>query len=165
MIYKLTKVAHLVALALFLGSVFGHIVQGMVPGGDTVPATILFVRQSIDLATRYLTMPGLVLLMITGVLLSVLRRGGFGVHRWLTAHQVLGAAVVVIGMAVLVPTGRELLASARGLVDGALSLADHASLARTESVVGAVNVLIALLALVVVIAKPALGRRAGTGNR
>ena len=164
MTYKLLKAVHLVALALFLGSVFGHIVQGMVPGGDAVPATILFVRQSIDVATRYLTMPGLALLLATGILMSVIRNGGFGTHRWLTAHQVLGVIVVVIGMAVLVPTGRELLASAQGLVDGALSLADHATLAHRESIFGAVNVLLALLALAVVIAKPTLLRRSGTGR-
>ena len=162
MIYKLAKTIHLVALALFLGSVFGHIIQGMVPGGDTVPPTILFVRQSIDVATRYLTIPGLVVLLATGIVMSLIRRGGFGAHRWLTAHQVLGVSVVVIGMAVLVPTGRELLASAQGLVDGALSLADHAALARRESIFGAVNVLLALLALAVVIAKPTLRRRPGT---
>ena len=165
MIYKLLKAVHLVALALFLGSVFGHIVQGMVPGGDTVPTTVLFVRQSIDLATRYLTMPGLALLMATGIVMSVIRKGGFGAHRWLTAHQVLGVIVVAIGMAVLVPTGQELLASAEGLVDGALSLPEHATLARRESIFGAVNVLLALLALAVVIAKPTLRRRSGTGRR
>ena len=164
MIYKLLKAVHLVALTLFLGSVFGHIVQGMVPGGDAVPATILFVRQSIDVATRNLTMPGLALLLATGIAMSLLRKGGFGAHRWLTAHQVLGVIVVVIGMAVLVPTGRELLGSAQGLVDGALSLADHATLARRESIFGAVNVLLALLALTLVIAKPTLRRRSGTGR-
>ena len=59
--YKFLKVIHILGVAMFLGSIFAHIATGHVPGAADNPPAMLFARQAIELATRYVTLPGLVI--------------------------------------------------------------------------------------------------------
>ncbi|MBE9552435.1 MAG: hypothetical protein IMF05_03115, partial [Proteobacteria bacterium] len=45
---KFVKVAHLLGVVMFFGSILGHITVGFVPGAKDDPQTALFVRQAID---------------------------------------------------------------------------------------------------------------------
>ena len=68
-IYRLLKILHLIGLSLFLGSIFGHIVASVLGGAPEAgnEAAFLNSRVHITAATRYLTMPGLLLTLATGV--------------------------------------------------------------------------------------------------
>ena len=68
-IYRLLKILHLIGLSLFLGSIFGHIVASVLGGAPEAgnEAAFLASRVHITAATRYLTMPGLLLTLATGV--------------------------------------------------------------------------------------------------
>lgn len=49
--YKLAKALHFVGLAMFLGSILGHITIGFVPGAKDQMQAMLFGRQAVDIAT------------------------------------------------------------------------------------------------------------------
>jgi hypothetical protein len=56
--YKLAKALHFLGLAMFLGSILGHICVGFVPGAKDQAEAMLFGRQTIEIATWSLTIRG-----------------------------------------------------------------------------------------------------------
>ena len=72
--YKVAKALHLLGLAMFLGSILGHVSIGFVPGAKDQAQAMLFGRQAIEIATWSLTVPGLALLVATGLFMTF--RGG-----------------------------------------------------------------------------------------
>ncbi len=159
--YKTAKALHLIGLAMFLGSILGHIGIGigLVPGAGDAASTLLFGRQAITVATWWLTLPGLALLMVTGAVMTA--RGGLGVgrHRWLTAHQVLAVLIVLNAAIVLVPGGDALHALAVEVAGGRQPVDVMDAPAGRESLFGAANLLMTLAALVIAVHKPGLGQR------
>lgn len=71
------KVIHIIGLAMFLGSILAHITVGRLPGAATDPASMLFAREAIDLATRFVTLPGLALAIGSGIFLVAGGSSGF----------------------------------------------------------------------------------------
>src|SRR5271157_5262466 len=94
---------------MFLGSILGHITVGFVPGAKAQAAAMLFGRQAIEVATWALTVPGLALLAVTGLFMTMKGRLGFLKHRWLSVHQLLGALIILNTAFILVPLGGQLL--------------------------------------------------------
>lgn len=156
--HKFAKALHFIGLAMFLGSILGHIAVGFVPGARDQPQAMLFSRQAIEIATWSLTIPGLALLMATGLFMSFRGGLGFGRRRWLTAHQIVGALVVINAAVVLVPVGGALVEVAKQIVQGAGSMDAFAALTRREHLFGATNLFLALAAIFVAVLKPALGQ-------
>lgn len=156
---KLIKALHFLGLAMFLGSVFGHISMGLIPGVNQHPQSLLFARQAITIATIYVTLPGLILLTVTGVALTLYGRLGVFKVRWLTLHQALGILILLNAVLILYPVGRELLVAADQLVQGGLSLEQFDAIAARERFFGPVNVLLALATLFIAVMKP--GFRSG----
>ena len=68
--YKIAKALHFLGLAMFLGSILGHICVGFVPGAKDRAEAMLFGRQTIEIATWSLTIPGLALLAATGLFIE-----------------------------------------------------------------------------------------------
>ena len=101
------KSIHILGVAMFLGSILGHVVVGFVPGKATDPQVSVFVRQAIVIATDILTLPGLLLLAVTG-LIMLLRRGRKAFSaRWLVIHTVFGLLIILNAGAVLYPAGTD----------------------------------------------------------
>jgi hypothetical protein len=90
--YKVAKALHLLGLAMFLGSILGHVSIGFVPGAKDQVQAMLFGRQAIEIATWSLTVPGLALLAATGLFMTFRGGLGFGRRRWLTVHQIIGTS-------------------------------------------------------------------------
>jgi len=65
--YKYLKYAHLLGLCMFMASIAIHIVVGFVPGGRELASVILVGRQAIEISTWALMVPGLALLLVTGI--------------------------------------------------------------------------------------------------
>ena len=156
--FRIAKALHLIGLAMFLGSILGHIVAGLIPAADTDPEVILHVRQEIRLATLYLTIPGLVLLVLSGIWMTIHGRLGIGQIGWLTAHQLIGLFILLNAGLVLVPTGAALLEGAYALRQAAVSPADFQTLVLREKSFGAVNLLLTLITIFVAVLKPRLRR-------
>jgi hypothetical protein len=156
--YKTAKALHFVGLAMFLGSILGHITIGFVPGAKDQTQAMLFGRQAIEIATWSLTVPGLALLAFTGLFMTVHGRLGFGRQRWLTVHQIIGAVIILNAAFILVPAGGDLLDVVSEISRGNQSMAVFNALETREAIFGAVNVLLALLGIFIATLKPRLGQ-------
>ncbi len=77
-------------------------------------------------------------------------------RRWLTLHLLAALIVAAITVAVMIPTGRQVLAAAAALAAGAGSRELFAGLAGREHLFGAVNIILALAAIVLGATKPRL---------
>lgn len=155
--YRILKILHLLGLTLFLGSVLGHIVAG-IGAGDPGSASFLFAREEIALATRALTLPGLLLAILSGIAMARLGRLSPVRQRWLAAKALLTAVVAVNALLFVVPSGDRALAGARALLHGeaGATAAGVLSAVGVESVAGAVNILLVLAIVALGVAKPRL---------
>lgn len=157
-VYKIARGLHFLGLAMFLGSILGHITLGLVPGANNQPQAMLVGRQAIQIATWSLTVPGLALLVVTGLFLTLRGGWGFGRRRWLAVHQIIGVLILLNAGLMLVPIGGDLLDVASKIVQGSASLEDFAALKGRESAFGAGNLMLALITIFVAVLKPALGQ-------
>lgn len=156
--YRVAKALHFVGVAMFLGSILGHVSIGFVPGANDLAQAMLFGRQAIEIATWSLTIPGLILLAVTGLFRTLHGRLGFGRRRWLTVHQIGGVLILLNAALVLVPIGDDLLDVASQIIEGSGSKEDFTALSSRESMFGAANLLLALATIFVAALKPALGQ-------
>ncbi len=163
--YNIAKALHFVGLAMFLGSILGHVTIGFVPGAKNQVQAMLFGRQAIEIATWSLTIPGLVLLAVTGLFMTFRGGLGFGRQRWLTVHQIIGALILLNATLVLVPVGDDLLDVVSKIARGAPSIEDFVALARRERMFGATNVVLALATIFVAVLKPTLGQPRNRSTR
>lgn len=151
------RILHIVGLAMFLGSILGHIVLSSLPvSGD--PQAFLFVRMAIIRETHALTLPGLGLLLVSGLWLTMSRHGGFFKQRWLTVHQILALFVLLNALLVLAPVGDHLLQLARSAHEGAPSYESVLTLKSKEAAFGATNLVLSLLATAIAVYRPRLKR-------
>jgi hypothetical protein len=156
--YKVAKALHLLGLAMFLGSILGHVSIGFVPGAKDQAQVMLFGRQAIEIATWSLTVPGLALLVATGLFMTVRGGLGFGRWRWLTVHQIIGTMILLNAAFILVPVGGDLLDVAWKIIQGGGSIEAFASLSGRERMFGALNLVLAVVTIFVAVLKPRLGQ-------
>ncbi|MFN3625602.1 MAG: DUF2269 family protein [Hyphomicrobium sp.] len=154
----MAKALHFVGLAMFFGSILGHIAIGFVPGARDQAQAMLFGRQAIEIATWSLTVPGLALLTVTGLFMTIRGELGFGRRRWLTTHQIIGVLILVNAALILVPIGGDLADAASKILQGSGSIEAFAALAGREQLFGAANVALTIAAIFVAVLKPALGQ-------
>lgn len=156
---KLVKALHLVGIVMFFGSILGHITLGFDPDVQADAQTILTLRKANAAATYILTLPGLTLAFLTGVLL--IAKGGLAISktRWLMLHAVFGLLIAVNSVFVLYPIGQELLDSAAQVVAGSQTTEHIQLLEGREAAFGAVNVLLCFAALFIAAIGPEFGRR------
>lgn len=159
---RFLKLLHLVGVAAFLGSIFGHILLGLALPWSHDPAAVQFARDGVRDATMAVTLPGLALTVLTGLLLARARPvgqgGGLRGSPWLMLHASLGALIVANALLVVVPAGAELAAAVSSLGTDRFDAVAHLNAKIREDVAGAVNVLLTLVTMAVAIAKPRLRR-------
>jgi len=150
---KTLKAAHFVGLALFLGSIPGHILLGRLADPADLPGFALLMHAKYA-SVLALTLPALILTLLTGIAL-MLRRGMTPNRiRWMAVKLVLVAMIVLNGALVLRPVGAEMAHSARAAVKtGTLSPA-FASLERREGAFGAANLVMILAVIGLAVFKP-----------
>ena len=153
---KALKAIHIVGVALFPGSIFAHIATGRTPAALTDPAATLFSRQAIDLATRYVTVPGLAIAIVSGILMAAIGYPGFFKRGWLVLHAAAAAIIVVITITVMLPAGRDILTAAAALASGAGAREAFDATAMREHSFGAANIVLALAAIALGAVKPRL---------
>jgi hypothetical protein len=156
--YKIAKALHLLGLAMFLGSILGHISVGFVPGAKDKAEAMLFGRQAIEIATWSLTVPGLALLVVTGLVMTIRGGLGFGRWRWLTVHQTIAVLILLNATLILVAIGGDLLDSASEIVRGSGSMEAFRALTGRERMFGPINLVLALVTIFVAVLRPGLGQ-------
>lgn len=135
------KVVHLLGFAAFLGSVFGHIFLGRFPAPE--PGQLALLMEVKHVSTGVVTMPALLLTMASGLALAWT---GPGFGGWLRLKLGLAVLVMANGALLLRPIGAEIARQA------ALGQA-IAPLAGRESLLGAVNLALALGILVIAVSR------------
>ena len=162
---RLAKTCHLIGLTLFLGSILGHIVAGAA-GGAPGTASFLYAREHIALATQFLTLPGLALAVVSGVVLAAISRLSPLRQRWLAAKIGLTLAILVNSALFVAPAGVRALAGAVALSKGdSGAMADILAALRVEQIAGAVNIFLILAIVLLGVFKPRLQwRRQGAGR-
>ncbi len=155
--YRSLKFIHILGLTLFLGSVFGHIVAGVL-GGAPDSASFVFARQEVATATWVLTVPGLVLSILSGIGMIVVSGQSPVKTKWLVLHAGFAVAVAAIAALVIVPNLQDILQEAialqKGLPGG--SMETIMAKKRIEGIAGGINVLLTLTIIFLGVWKPKL---------
>ena len=84
---KYLKLFHYLGLVLFLGSIFVYILLSTITSHNSLE-NLVFTRQIIHTGTVFLTIPGLGLVLLSGLVMTG-KYYGFGKHRWLNIKQFL----------------------------------------------------------------------------
>jgi heme/copper-type cytochrome/quinol oxidase subunit 3 len=153
------KLVHLIGLVLFLGSIATFIVASRVPSGGDV-GSLVTARRVISAGTNALTLPGLGLLIVSGVSLAW-GRLRLRDHRWLQVMALAAGAIALNGILFVMPSVRSATALAEESCSRGTVLAAYTRAYRLESAAGGVNVALGLLAMIAgVVGTPRGVRRA-----
>jgi hypothetical protein len=152
---RVLRLLHLAAMVVFIGGILACIVLGAA-GYVAQPEGFLVRRQIATDLTRALIVPGMWMVLVTGMLLSW--RGRYGVFRrtWVGLKQVTGVLIAVNGTFLLVPLVGRILALAQSR-----DIAMAAYLQAREDAFGALNPLLAITAMWLGVWRP----RWGSGGR
>ena len=123
-VHKMLVFMHVFGAVIFLGNI---IVSAMWMAnakktGDTI--VLHFAVRMVHRADRIFTMPGVVLILIPGIL-ALGPWGGFGKASWAELALALFIVTGVIWSAVLVPLQRRMIQATGEAVDLKIALADH----------------------------------------
>lgn len=161
---RFLKLIHFIALALFLGSILAWIVLSET--GPAAPALLAQTRQYIHIGTWALTVPGLWLMLISGLLLGYRRYGPrnrfFQLKLGLTLLILLNASFVVVPA---VDMANQLAQAA--LLEGAGGElgADFQAATLREAIGGGLNILLIVITAAVGVWRPgARGRFTADGH-
>lgn len=147
--HKIIRVFHILGVVLFFGSILGHAVVGLAEHTHDSPQALLLTRQIVDVATWYLTLPGLLLLVLSGVGLIIYRERPM---RYLAAHLFIAILILANAIFILFPVGQAMLGAASG---GAInSVAEIQVLEGREAMFGVINILLCLAAVFIGVLKP-----------
>ena len=159
---KAIKAFHVVGVVLFLGSILGHAIVGLAESVHDNPQNQLVGRQIIDVATWYLTVPGLVLLAVTGIAMIALRGLSILKVRWTLVHVILATLILFNAAFLLLPVGQSILEIVNSLAAGKDVPTDALSaLEGREALFGAVNIILGFIAVFIGVIRPRLGRQNG----
>ncbi len=149
---KIAKAFHVIGVAAFLGSILGHAIGGLAENVNDSAAAQLVGRQIIDVATWYLTIPGLVLLSVSGLYIIV-QRGWLQLKmRWLVLHLVIGTLILLNAFFILMPTGQ-------GILEAVVNGDDLKTLHGREALFGAINIVLSLVTIFIAVIKPRLVKK------
>ena len=154
--YLTWKVLHVIGVVLFLGNIITGVFWAYHAGRTRDPKIIAHAFEGITRSDRWFTMPGVTLLTIAGLAAAI--TGGFPILRtgWVFWGLVL---LIISGLSFMFSVGplqRKITALARAGNTGQFDWARYESLHRSWAIWGSVATLAPLIALVLMILKPAL---------
>lgn len=145
------RALHIIGVVLFFGSILGHAIADLAEGVHGNTQAYLVARQIVDVATWYLTLPGLVLLTLTGIGLVVMRQRPL---RHLRLHLFIATLILANAIFILLPTGQVILGVANNLAAGTGNSGKLSILQGREAMFGAINILLCLAATFIGVIKP-----------
>ena len=157
---RFLKLLHLSGLALFLGSIFCHVVASVLGGTPGGSAAFIAARRQILLASQFVTVPGLGLAVASGVAMLILVRPR---QTWMWIHGALGLMVLVVALTVVMPTVSAILDGALAVAQGSGDAAAVSARYQVESVTGGLNVLITLAMMALAVWRPRFGKAPAGG--
>ncbi len=154
--YLIWKILHVIGVVLFLGNIITGVFWAYHAGRARDPKVIAHAFEGITQSDRWFTMPGVTLLTIAGVAGAI--SGGFPILStgWIFWGLVL---LIISGLSFMFwvgPLQRKIAALARTGGAGQFDWPRYESLHRSWTIWGSVATLAPLIALVLMILKPAL---------
>ena len=157
--YKSIKVIHIMGVVMFFGSILGHAIAGIVSSVSENPQVLNTVREVIQTETYFLTIPGLVLFVLTGIAMLFAGKLPLKTHRWLIVHLSLGALVGLNALLFLVPVGQEILEATQNAIRGGGTKEHLHQLENREAIFGAINIFACVILVTIAVIKPKFGGR------
>lgn len=144
--FRIMKLLHFIGLILFLGSILSFILVSTLMEGAALE-WVVFGRRIISAGTQALTLPGMWLMAISGLQMAFKR---YGVRvRFVQIKALIMLLIVLNAHLLVMPAVTQATALAiQSLAEGQLLPGYHAAYLR-ESICGAMNVLLTLLAAAV----------------
>jgi Predicted integral membrane protein len=153
--YLVMKSIHLLAVVLFLGNIIIGVYWKLYGDRSGDPRVIAHTMAGIIRADRWFTMPGALLLVIFGFGAAGVGRVSLG-SAWIVWGIVLIVISALAFMIRLGPLQRRMLAVARAATEGRdFDSAEYARLSRSWTLWGTVATLAPIIALVLMVLKPA----------
>src|SRR5205807_2723998 len=90
---------HLLGLTMFVGSILGNIVLSLGAPATGDPGAVVFAWRAIAAANTFLTIPGLAILIGSGILLILMQERSPRRERWLALKILAVIGIVVIAAA------------------------------------------------------------------
>ncbi len=149
------KLLHLVGLALFLGSILCHVAASVLGGAPGGSAEFIAARRQILFASQVVTMPGLGLAVVTGLIMAIRTQRR---PTWMLVHGGLAVVVLVLALTIVMPTVSAILDGALAVAAGGGDTAAVAAGYRLESAVGGINVLLTLAMMALAVWRPRFGK-------
>jgi uncharacterized membrane protein len=155
-LYLIWKAVHVIAVVLFLGNIITGVFWAFHAHKSGDPKIIAHAFEGIVRSDRWFTMPGVLLLIIAGVLAAV--NAGFPIlgTGWIFWSLLL---LIVSGLCFMFRVGplqAKIAALARAGVGGQFDAARYESMRRSWGVWGTVATLAPMIALVLMVLKPEL---------
>lgn len=138
---KILRIMHLLGFAMFLGSIIGYVVVGGMIEKSTNLEVVSFAKSFVYLGTRIITVPGMWILILTGILLSYSSGYKIGANGWLKAKLLISLLIILNGTFLIVPATKELAHIADdSVVKGALN-PNMSKFQMREDIFGTINVI------------------------
>lgn len=148
------KILHLLGFVMFLGGILGTIIMNVVVGDSTDPSFINHQRQFVSAMTMSLTVPGMWLTILSGLLMAWLRKYNLLRLRWLTIKVALALIILINGAFILAPFVSKVTALAAQSASQGILAANYLTLKASEDMFGAINFLLILVAAALAVFKP-----------
>jgi Predicted integral membrane protein (DUF2269) len=147
------RLLHRVGFVAFLGSIATFAVASAVPAAGDLRG-LAVVRRVISAGTSFLTLPGLGVLVLSGMALAW-GRAGLARQRWLRIMALAGLVILANALLFVVPAERSATCLAEEGVAADGLPAGYARAYAVESAAGGLNVIVALLAMASGVLRPA----------
>jgi uncharacterized membrane protein len=152
------KFLHLIGLVMFLGGILASIAMNIFVGTSTDATLIFHQRQFVSAISWTLTIPGMWLVVITGIVTALSGKYRLVEQRWLSAKLVLAVLILLNGTIILAPLVDQVtgLAEQGAMQDQLLPI--YLQLKAKEDMHGAANFVMIWIAILLAIFKPGFRR-------
>jgi len=138
---KFLRTIHLLGLVMFLGSIISYIIINEMAGKSNNLEIISFVKSYVYFGSKTITVPGMWLLVMSGIIMSY--RGGYSIKdtNWLKTKFIVAILIILNATFLIMPATRELAHRANdSLIKGVLN-SDMDKFQMREDMFGTINVI------------------------
>lgn len=152
--YLTLKLLHIFGVVLFLGNIITAVLWKSVADRSNDPRVIAYAMEGLINADRYFTMPGVGLILVTGISLVISSGYSFLGTPWVWQSIVLFAISGIVFMALLAPLQRRLRDIAVAGARGGFDRISYQRLSRQWAIWGSLATLAPLAAMGLMVLKP-----------
>lgn len=150
---KLWLLLHLAGVVLFVGNIMTAAFWKVRAEFQKNPAVIHHAVKNVMLADFVFTIPGLILIVVSGITMAV--RTGISMHgfNWLTLSLILFAITGVIWLAILIPLQRAMIRHSAACIESGNISKSYVKASRLWDVFGIIATLLPIVILYLMISK------------